>query len=381
METRVAVQADRDVIKELWNNTFGYSKKFTDWYFEKIFNPSDTLISADENGVFGSISIIPQKIKLSGYTADVSYLSGIATLPEARSDDNMKSQLTAAIAAVAQRNSLISLVIPSNYRFFERYGWRTAYCYKQYDIKPEDLPAYQIKCSITRASLSGDTVMQLNDVYNAFMADKNACTLRDNHNWMLILDDLFSNFGGKCLIFKNSEGMPVGYILSIIRERKMWVYEFAYKDRNSYESIMGYIHANAMNVDNVAIKAPVNDISYLDFCDNREAVKLCPFAMARITDAKKALYIASSNVDISFKIQIVDRLVEGNNKTFLISGGNIEETTDAPDVVTDIGTLTQLFMGYLSVDDIIRMNLIGGNGEILKYLFDKKNNYINMLLA
>ena len=161
----------------------------------------------------------------------------------------------------------------------------------------------------------------------------------------------------------------------------MWVYEYAYKDRNSYESIMGYIHANALNIDNVAIKAPVNDISYLDFCDNREAVKLCPFAMARITDAKKALQIASSNVDISFKIQIVDRLIEGNNKTFLISGGNIEETTDTADVVTDIGTLTQLFMGYLSVDDIIRMNLIGGNGEILKYLFDKKNNYINMLLA
>ena len=57
-----------------------------------------------------------------------------------------------------------------------------------------------------------------------------------------------------------------------------------------------------------------------------------------------------------------------------------EETEEAADVITDIGTLTQLFMGYISVNEACRMNLISGNADFLKKIFGKKSNYINMLL-
>jgi len=196
----------------------------------------------------------------------------------------------------------------------------------------------------------------------------------------LILEDLFGNFGGKCVIFHDLQNNPAGYMLYIIRDRKMCIYEFAYKNRAAYESLMGFVRSHELNVDSVAIKAPADDLSYLDFCDNRMAVHFCPFAMTRISNARRALKIASVNCFEKFNFQIIDRLIENNNKTFMVCNGEAFETEEPADVITDIGTLTQMFIGYIDVDDAKRMNLISGNDELLKMIFEKKNNYINMLL-
>jgi predicted acetyltransferase len=69
------------------------------------------------------------------------------------------------------------------------------------------------------------------------------------------LEDLFYNFGGQCILLRDTENQPVGYIFSIIRDKKMGIYEFAYKNRSAYEGLIGYIHAHEQSVDSVVIKA------------------------------------------------------------------------------------------------------------------------------
>lgn len=381
MDTRQAVSADKENLKDLWKNSFHFEDSFINWYFDKVFEPENTLVTTDKSHIMSSLSVMEQTLNISGCNVKTAYISGLAVLPEYRNDDNMKSLVTDAIVAASRGGYILSMLIPSNYRFCERFGWRTAYSYKQYDITPEDLPEYRVNCRFERAQINDNTVFELNSIYKAFMKDKNAYALRDKKNWVLILEDLFYNFGGQCLILKDDENNAVGYILSIIRDKKMWVYEFAYTNRAAYENIIGFMNAHKLYVDKIAIKAAADDLSYLDFCDCREAVRYCPFAAARITDAKKALQIACTNLEGNFKIQIIDRLIEDNNKTFLLGAESAEETEEEAEVITDIGTLTQLFMGYISVSEACRMNLISGNAEALKKIFGKKNNYINMLLV
>ncbi len=380
MQTKKAQKKDKEMLKKLWEISLKASKPFLNWYFERVFNPDNTFITSDDVGTISSFSIIPQNIKLSGVVAEVAYISGLAIPPEYRDEDTIKKQLADVVKEVSDMNCLLSVVIPENYKFYERYGWRTAYNYKQYDIKPSDLPAYCVKNNIKRAQISDNIIAELSQIYDDFMKNKNAYVIRTNSDWSLILEDLSENFGGHCVIFTDSENQPAGYILYIIRDKKMGVYEFAYKNRTAYESIMGFIRQHEPDINNVVIKAAIDDLSYLDFCDNREAVRFCPFAMARLSDAKRALEIASVNSDKSFKFQIIDRLVEKNNKTFSICNGEVNQTDEEADVVTDIGALTQMFMGYISVDEAKRMNLITGKEEYLKQIFGKKVNYINMLL-
>lgn len=381
METRPALPKDKEKIKELWENSFHYSKSFNDWFFDKVYEAENTLITSDGDKAAASLSIIPQTLVLSGAEINAAYVSGLATLPEYRSDENMKGLISEAIASVAGRGYVLSLIIPPNYRFYERFGWRTSYAYKQYDVSPSDLPEYRVNYTFEHAKITDNAIFELSEVYKAFVSDKNAYALRGRESWKLILEDLTVNFGGHCIIVRDEEKNAVGYILNIIRDKKMWVYELAYKNRSAYENIVGYIHLHKLYVDDVAIKAPADDLSHLDFCDSREAVKLCPFAAARITDVKKALEIASVNLDEGFKIQVIDRLSETNNQVFALSAGEASRTDEAADVVTDIGTLSQLFTGYISVNEAYTMNRISGDTQKLKKIFGKKNNYINMLIV
>lgn len=380
MEKRISTEKDKEAIKELWEHSLHYTKGFSDWYFNRVFVPENTLITREGQDLMSSLSVIPQKIRVSGIDIDAAYISGLAVLPEYRTEENMKQQLMDAVAAVSQRGYLLSILVPPNYRFYEKYGWRTAYSYKQYDIKLSDLPAYQIKGTFERAKINDVTIQALSEIYHAFTSDKNAYTLRDKEAWNLILEDLFYNFGGNCAILRDQEKNPVGYMLNIVRDKKMGVYEFAYKNRTAYEGLIGFIHAHELSIDSAAIKAAADDLSYLDFCDNREAVRFCPFAVARISNACEALKIAAAGLGRDFKIQIIDRLIEANNKTFQLSDNAANEVDDIPDVITDIGTLTQLFLGYISVEEACKMNLISGEQEYLLQIFEKKNNYINMLL-
>lgn len=381
MEARQAVKNDKEKLKYLWSNSFHFTNTFIDWYFDKVFDAENTFITTERDKPISTFSIIPQTLNLSGCEVKAAYTAGVATLPEYRNDENTKQLLSDMLVASAQHGYVLSMLIPPSYRFYERYGWRTTYSYKQYDITPADLPEYRVRGSFERAEINDNTVFALNDIYGEFMRDKNAYALRDKNSWVLILEDLIENFDGKCFILRDEDNKAVGYILAIIRDKKMWIYEFAYKNRAAYESIVGFMYAHGLYVDKLAIKAAADDLSYLDFCDCREALTVCPFAAARIIDAKKALTIASTNLDEGFKLQIVDRLVEENNKTFMLSKEGVQITEEDADVVTDIGTLTQLFMGYISVAEACRMNLISGSSELLKRIFGKKSNYINMLLV
>ena len=373
METRISSKKDKEVIKELWENSGVYSSDFTEWYFENMFLPENTVISAEEGTPMATFAVVPQKLRISGYEAETAYISGINILPEYKSrEKNVIGDMMIAV-----KDYLLSVVVPRDYRLFEQCGWRTTYEYKQYNIKPSDIPPYSARGRFLRADINSDTISALSKVYQKFMQDKNAYTLRNKDEWKLILEDLYYNFGGRCVIYYDSDNNPAGYMLMIANCKKLSVYEFAYCDRSAYESMMGFVRGHDVEI--AEIKVSANDMGYLDFCNNRSAVSLHTFAMARITDVKKVLGIVASKLEDSFKIQVIDRLVEENNKTFIL-GGETVETDEEPDVITDIGTLTQMFMGYLGVDDVCRLNLVSGNAALLKKIFGKKSNYINMLL-
>jgi len=191
---------------------------------------------------------------------------------------------------------------------------------------------------------------------------------------------LIQNFGGQCVLLKDATGTAIGYLLMIIRDKKMGIYEFAYKNRAAYESLIGFIASHQLWVETVSVKAAADDLSYLDFADRRDAITLCPFAMARINNVEMALKLAAEEFTGSVRLQVIDRLIPENSKTFAINASEVTQTEEEPQVITDIGTLTQLFMGYISIKDAVRMNFLSGDAGLLTGMFRKKNNYINMLL-
>ena len=99
----------------------------------------------------------------------------------------------------------------------------------------------------------------------------------------------------------------------------------------------------------------------------------------QIDDVQKMLELLAEGFAGQFRLQIIDRLMEGNNRTFAVDGQAVSAVDGTADVVTDIGTFTQLALGYISPEEAVRMNMLSGKAELVDAFFQKGVNYINML--
>jgi len=379
MNIRVAGKSDVNDIRKMWENSRG-GGVFTQWFFDKIFYSANAVLAETDEDTVACACTIPYKMSVNNNEIDVSYIGAIIANPETRTPDILNPLMADTLSFIDDKNMPIAFVVPDNYKFFERYGFALCYDYKQYDITPGDLPAYGVNGTILRPdSFNKEIIETLNTIYKKFNRNKNGYAIRDEEGWKLILDDLYKNFNGKCVIYKNLRNEVVGYMLYIIRDSKMWVYELAYSRREGFEGLVGFIKAHEGMINKISLKMPSDDLLYMNFCDNRGAVTQCPFAMARIIDVKKALNLFVKNAPENVRLQVVDRVVEENNHTFAFDENGAITVDDTANVATDIGTLTQLLLGYISVDDAFRLNLITGDASLLKNLFEKKTTYINML--
>lgn len=379
MNTRVAAKADVNVIKNMWENSRG-GGIFTQWFFDKVFYSANAVITELDNEPVACTCTIPYTMKINEKDVEASYIGGVIANPENRTAEVMNQLMADSLGFIAGKDVPIAFTVPDNYKFFERYGFSLCYDYKQYDITPQDLPSYGINGTIVRpAAINKDIIEMLNHVYKRFTRNKNGYTVRSDDEWKLILDDLYKNFDGKCIIYKNNRDEVLGYMLYIIREDKMGVYELAYSRREGYEGLMGFIKSHEGIIKRISLKMSSDDLLYLNFCDNRMAVTSCPFAMARIVDVRAVLKLFADNAPENLRIQVIDRVMEDNNHTFTFIHGDVITIDTDSNVAADVGTLTQIVLGYLSVDEAYGLNLIKGDASLLKQLFKKQTTYVNML--
>lgn len=379
MITRNALKADVKELKEMWRHSFNYSDAFIDWYFSRVFSCDNTVVCEENKRLLAGTSIVPYSLNISELPTDSAYIAGFASLPETRTTENLRELLINTLLMLKDKGHSLVFTVPYSYKFYETYGFRTVCGYKQYNITTDDIPNYTLKGSIERCKIDEATIKNLSSVYNAHMQGKNSYVMRTEENWKLILEDVLGNFNGYCAVLKEEDGSARGYILYVISDGHMGIYEMAYTDRQAYESLYAYIKAYSMQLKNVSIKTDRDDLSYLDFCDKRNAISYMPFVTARIVDVRAIFEQLAKNFGGNVRIQVIDRLIDENNITVELSENSVIETSTAPEVVTDIGTLTQLFMGYISPSEAARLNMIAGNTALLDGLFEKKNNYIGML--
>ena len=123
MDIRNAQRVDAQAIREIWENTFHYSRGFMDWYFRTMFEEKNTILAAEEEQAIASVSIQPQEMIMAGEKMDTCYIGAFAALPEYWNKETMRDVACAMTADIGRRGFAVSVVVPFNYKFFERFGW------------------------------------------------------------------------------------------------------------------------------------------------------------------------------------------------------------------------------------------------------------------
>lgn len=76
--------------------------------------------------------------------------------------------------------------------------------------------------------------------------------------------------------------------------------------------------------------------------------------MARIVDVSVAWRIRSPQAaNGTVRLGVVDEVCEWNDGTWEVSAGRVSRTDSEPQAIADIGTWSQIFYGYLTIDQAI----------------------------
>ncbi len=319
---RFAEEKDLDFLKYIWDICFHDPKEFIDWNFDRNFSYENTLIAEVDGKPASCMQLMPHRILLRNKIYPVNYISGVATLPEYRHKGLVREMFAFAFPQMEKRGEPISLLVPFNYPFYEKFGYKQ--CYEKTFRYTKQLPK---KGLCTGEDLSPDLIDRLDIIYQKAMVQKTGYALRSKEDWQKILEDLLIISKGK-IFFHQTDGLEDGYALISSHP----------KEGFELHEVLG--------------------VCDLDF---RSEVK--PFAMARVLDIQGLLFDWVTDFHGCWRIKIVDENIPKNNLTLCLTHGSVEPCTEY-DTEIDIRYLTQLLFGF--------------SGDF-PHVFSKTDTYLNMI--
>ncbi len=321
---RFATEKDLEFLKHTWDVCFHDPAAFIDWNFQRNFSPADTLIAESGSQPASNMQLMPHRIRLRHTEYNINYISGVATLPEYRRQGLVRELFSFAFPEMLRREQPISLLVPFDYPFYEKFGYKQ--CYEKTYYHTNHLPRRGL---YTSRHLGPALIDRLDVIYRRAMADKTGYALRTTESWQRILEDLLLISKGK-ILFHETDGQEDGYALITAHTGGGW----------DLHEVLGP-------------------------CDLMLQSEVKPFAMARIIDVRKVLKPLVMAFHGCWRIKIIDESIPANNQILCLTDGKILSCSEYDTEIT-IGQLTQLVFGF--IEDFT------GTG-----LFPKTNPYLNMI--
>lgn len=165
----------------------------------------------------------------------------------------------------------------------------------------------------------------------------------------------------------------------------MTAYELAFSSSEGLRQALAFIGSHKAERKFAEITTYINPIIKTELCDIRNILQTNPCFMLRIIDAEYVLGILAKNREQEFCIEITDNIISENNACFKLSDGTVTKIqNECSDIKTDISILSQLICGYITLSEACEIGaaIIKSPDalEKLKNVFNKSENYINLML-
>ncbi|ACM57689.1 GNAT family N-acetyltransferase [Halorubrum lacusprofundi] len=323
-------------------------------------------------------------LRIRGADREVAGLSAVASPPEHRRQGNVGRMLRESLTEYRDRGVFVSTLWPFEYPFYASYGWATASRYRYLTAPPDqlgfvdDLIATAGDDAGSFRPLDEDDYAAVKPVIAA-MADRYDLTMDWTEEWWRERalqgwkTDPFvygwerdGDLRGICAYSFDDDADDAD-------ETVMRVTDVAAADDEAWFQLLRFVRNHDSQVAEVRIQAPP-DAPLLDLVEDPRAVdcEIRTGPMVRLVDAATALEALDPDPEIetAFSLSVSDPLVDWNDETFRVAVADgtvaVEPTVDgevdksevdgaeAADAAIDIGTLSQLYVGYTSVDEAVR---------------------------
>lgn len=307
-------------------------------------------------------------VRLRGEWLAMAGLSGVASPPERRRQGFVGELLEASLQEYREWGWPIAALRPFKHDFYARYGWATGCRYHTATVDPAALSTVRSAATGEFRRIEPEEYTTLEPVFEKWLDGVNLATCRSDDWWR---DRVFQGYDTERYCYAWLQGdEPRGYLVYRIKDgddgRRLVIDEMAFADHEAYLNLLRFCHDHDSQVSAVELYGYDHD-RLLDVVTDRDAVEVEVAAgkMLRIVDVPAALEaVPYPGVEsVTLTVGVDDPHAPWNDATFSVrvaEGVASVERVDAdaePDATTDIGTLSQLLVGYCSAE---RARTVGG---------------------
>lgn len=324
--------------------------------------PEETWGFFKDGHLAAKMKIMPLEIFIHGKVFAMGGISSVATWPEYRRQGMIKQLLTHGLKVMQQAGQTVSLLAPFSFAYYRKYGWEHIFDEKKYTVERDKLPRFNdVTGTVRRTQLSHDLPL-LNDIYDQYAVKYNG-TLKRSDDWW-IYRSVLQDKKAIIAVYYDQHAVPKGYIVFKVKENEMKILECVHLDEAARRGLWQFISNHDSMVDQVVLKAPIDDPLPFLLENPRIKQEILPYFMGRIVDVKTFLEqyaFREHNAAENCVLHIDDPYAPWNNGSFhvtidesgtakVISYSEADGAKDswlmAEGIHCDIQTLSAMLLGY-----------------------------------
>lgn len=316
-----------------------------------------------EQQLASQVIATPLKVQLFDQVFDMTGIGFVSSDPSFRGQGNIDQLMKQMLLDCYSEGILLSYLDPFSYPFYRKYGYELVFERICYDIESRQWPdspkttGYVRRTNWEKARSAMQQIDQYSDKH------KHGGLLREDWWYDYKFKDKENYYFA---IYYNEKNQAEGYLVYQFEDGKFICVRWLNLTGSAYKGLNRYIASHKDSTSRIIFEKGYdkNEGFFLDKTPIAQAT-IRPEMMARIVDVesflKKSLL---KNVKKSFAITIEkDNYAPWNEGTFeLIKGDPVEickvSSTQLPEVNISIQRLTQLLLGYISIDDLIFHELV-----------------------
>jgi predicted acetyltransferase len=312
---------------------------------------------------------------LRGEWVPLAGLGAVATPPEHRRNGHVRRMVEESLDRWRDEFPLAALW-PFSRSYYEQFGWATANTTYKYQVPLAQLSFARGTADGRPKRVTADDWAALNEAYEAHVADETLGIRRDERWWRerVLGDDEPYVYAWE------RDGEVRGYVAYSFEstgdgmgDRRIDVAGLAAADDHAFRGLLGFLADHDSQAGEAKLYAPDDTLLDRVPTPGDVACDVHTGPMVRVVDVAGALsampYPDGATADLT--LAVTDDTVPWNDGVFTLdvsAGGTDCTPTDAleagdADVTVDVGTLSQLVVGYRDVTDLRRVGELSVTDE------------------
>jgi len=325
--------------------------------------------------------------RLHGEYVTVGGVGAVATPPEHRRQGYIRTLLGEVLDEYRDEGVYLTALWPFSTPFYRNLGWAVANKFTEYELPPEQLRLSQGEEGRMRRLTPGDW-KRLRSVEVPATAGTNLSLRRSEEWWHERTLAAWNSDTPPYIYGYERDGELRGYVIYTVRstdsDTQLRVTDLLARDDEAYRAVLTFLADHDSQVDTVLLRrAP--ETALLDRVSNPDVVDCAVRSgpMVRLTGVVDPLerYHWPDGLDVTWTLGVRDSLLEHSDGQFEVAiadgDASVRRVGDAgvdSDLTTDIGTLSQLFVGTRSLGEAEQFGSLtvqrDGLREVLAMAFD-----------